>query len=190
MDNNGQQWTTIDINGQQLTTIRSATCISFMPSMHWESRSRGPRISLLGNGTLNPRFSAGQTGERIKTFACSTAPRCAAQRRLLVSLQELESVINPIKSKVFTNIFKTSNIFMTFSCFWCRVYSIYYIPTWWGSCFSDKTEVLELPSVCFQGCECPKWLDYQVAFQKVASSFKCTCGSWKVGRFWESPSCF
>ena len=29
---------------------------------------------------------------------------------------------------------------------------------------SDKTEVLDLPSGCFQGCECPKWLDYQVAF--------------------------
>jgi len=25
----------------------------------------------------------------------------------------------------------------------------------------DKTEVLKLPSGCFQGCECPKWLDYQ-----------------------------
>jgi len=25
----------------------------------------------------------------------------------------------------------------------------------------DKTKALEIPGGCFQGCECPKWLDYQ-----------------------------
>ena len=28
MDTNGQQWTTVDNSGQQLTTTRCATCIS------------------------------------------------------------------------------------------------------------------------------------------------------------------
>ena len=102
---------------------------------------------------LKHLFSAGQTVEHMATSAFSTAPKCDAPDRLLGWRREQGNARDPSKSKVFKIVFfKLRN------------------PKW-GCFFSDKTKALEIPSGCFQGCECPKWLDYQVIFKFSSTKY-------------------